>query len=70
MCAWYRVVVAILSCIVLDAYSSNNCNYYNNHIYCNGNLDIMPILNDNLTEYKGVCIYLIYYNYLLDTNIL
>ena len=60
MFAWYGVVVVILSCIVLDADSSNDCEYKVNDIICYGNLDIMPTLsNKNVTEYNQVCIYLI-----------
>ena len=56
MYAWYRVVVVILRCIVLDAYSSNNnCEYYNTNIDCFDNLDIIPILSNTLTTYKMVC---------------
>ena len=60
MFAWFRVVVVILICIVLDADSSNDCEYKDNAIICYGNLDIMPTLsNNNVTKYNQVCIYLI-----------
>ena len=58
MFAWYGVVVLILSCIVLGTYSSNNCNYYNANINCDGNLDNIPTLSETLTDYRVVCIYL------------
>ena len=58
MFAWYGVVVFILSDIVLGTYSSNDCEYYNDDIRCNGNLYYMPTLSETLTDYRVVCIYL------------
>ena len=62
MFAWYGVIVVILSCIVLDADSSNRCKYGDIYIWCLGYLEIMPTLSDTLTEYYIVCIYLGKYN--------
>ena len=56
MFAWYGVVELILSYIVLGTYSLNNCEYVDDIIYCNGNLDYIPTLSDTLTDYRGVCI--------------
>ena len=58
MLAWYGVGVVLLSRIVLGMYSSNDCYYGNDIIYCNDNLEIIPTLSCTLTDYKEVCIYL------------